>query len=279
MKNLKKLAISLLLLVLVLFLAGACQRLGSLKTSTPPASSGAALDLSRALYQKGSSLGTFAARGSINLTQGRTIRYFKFEFLAKRPSNFILTVLDPMGRPALKIISNRDLVSFLDYRAAVKTVGSSSSLKLEGVLAFDFTPSDFISFMSNSLIPNPEAASVNDAAEPRLLTLLSVQPQWAEVNFLVRLEPGADGARIKGYQFKSEDRDKNGLEINYDRFLPLKREDGANVLQDFPHNLTIKSSDGANSLVVRYDEARLGLTLGDEFFLAPTPAGFKEERI
>jgi hypothetical protein len=228
------------------------------------------MDLALGLRRGGESIGSFAARGSVEYSADGSNHFFRFELLSQRPGNFQFTVLDPLGRPAMRVISDGSRFVALQYGAREATVGPADPGSLGRFLPLGLRAEDFISLLSGTLVPVPEAAALDPG--PRNGQTLRILPGgfWSGASWKVSLSSAENGQRIDG--FTATMADGPPLVAGYGQFAVLPVED-AGLRVDFPHRLDL-SWGREKKLLIRYDEVRLGFPAQPGMFLPLVPAGF-----
>jgi outer membrane lipoprotein-sorting protein len=242
--------------------------------------SGPALELARALWERGREIPTFAARGSLNLTEGNTTRFVRFELLTVRPDKLVLTLLDPLGRPALKAVSDGLKLVALDYGGRLAAVGAATETNIRRVLPVGLSPETLLAILSDALILRPDRAAAGYSADGAVVSLLlSTFDQTGETVWSVSLQEGPEGPLVSGLSVKAQG-GRPALSVTYGTFksLPVEGLDPPRPPRSFPHLVEAQTGDGRR-LTVRYDEVRLGATLPAEVFLTEIPEGFAVESI
>jgi hypothetical protein len=222
------------------------------------------MDMALALKRQGESISSFAARGAAEYVNGKSRHFFRFELLARRPGDFSFTILDPFGRPAVRVQVNRGFFAALEYGPAVATVGAASPASLERFLPLGLRSEDFLALLLGTLIPEPSEASLSGKR-------LSVAPAgfWSDSVWQVSLGDD-DGTFIQGFSVQANN--NPSIQAEYGNFAQLPLEDiGQNVF--FPQRLFL-SWGGSRTLLLRYEEIRLGFPTEEAMFSTQPPNGF-----
>jgi outer membrane lipoprotein-sorting protein len=261
-------------LAAALLLATGCA--GGSSRPDPLALSGAgpALDLARSLKDLDDRAPSFAVRGGLTLVDGGTTRFFRFELLAVRPAKLALTILDPLGRPAMRALSDGQSLTVLDILDQVAAVGAAGSGSLGRVLPVGLGQEALLAILSQSLLLRPDQASAGQDSSGQITSLLiSTLDASGEATWSVALAPSQAGGlpRVAGQSVKGQALLPD-LSVSYGTFKPVAVE-SLGQSREFPHLVEASLGDGRR-LTVRYDEVRLGLDLPDSYFQAQIPEGF-----
>jgi hypothetical protein len=231
-----------------------------------------AIELAVSLTRAGMDVSTLAARGSLEYKASGSNHFFRFELISQRPSNFHFTIIDPLGRPAVRVISDGDRLMALEYGPAKATIGDAGSNALGSMMPVGFSPSDFISLLAASLIPLPADAELAPASDGK--TRLRVTPggNWEGSQWLVNVSQGPNGPRLDGFTATIED--EPPIVASYGQFEPQTVEDIGKTV-DFPNRLDLGWGRD-QSVLVRYEEVRLGFPAQPELFSTEVPKGFSQ---
>jgi outer membrane lipoprotein-sorting protein len=230
------------------------------------------MDLARGLYEKGRSIPSFAARGGLNLMEDKTARYVRFELIAVRPDKLILTLFDPLGRPALKAVSDGAVLTAMDYGEMVAAVGASTPENVSRVLPVGLGLDALVSVLSDSLILRPDQASASYDSDgaPTALLLATAEPEGM-TSWSLNLTQGPDGPVVSGLTIKAQPH-RPALSVTYGSFKTVEVDGGEP--RSFPHLVDATLADG-RKLTVRYDEVRLGAEIPPEVFEIAVPESYE----
>jgi hypothetical protein len=238
-----------------------------------PESQGQAMELARSLRQEGQDISTLAARGSVEYTADNSNHFFRFEFLSQKPGSFLFTILDPLGRPAVRVVSDGITFMALEYGPKMATVGEAQSQQaLATFLPLGFTSADFIALLTGSLVPEPELASLTPSGEGKEVLRVIPTGRWSGSNWLVSLSTGQHGRMINSFTVGFTD--EQPLTATYSQFAAQTIEDTGKAI-DFPNRLDLNWGRD-KKLLVRYDEVRLGFPAQPGMFSTTVPSGFNK---
>ena len=114
--------VALTLILAPLFLFG-CAAVTETAPPATPDTRAQAMEAALRLASLGQDVSTMAVRGAIDYSSGTTKHYFRFELISQRPASFHFTIIDPLGRPAVRIVSDGQRALALEYGPATATVG------------------------------------------------------------------------------------------------------------------------------------------------------------
>ncbi|MDR1658386.1 MAG: DUF4292 domain-containing protein [Deltaproteobacteria bacterium] len=244
----------------------------------PLSSDGPAMELARSLYQQGQELTSFAARGSVNYIDGNQRHFFRFEFILSRPGGLSFTVLDPLGRPALRVVSDWSRFYALDYLELLATVGLATDENLRAVIPINLEIDDLLAVMTNALMVNPVAAAADrfKGGSIGVLRVAADRPQPGSV-WLVSLDNLSSGPVISSCELKKM-AGGDDFRVRYNRFTSLAVESQPPGSKDFP--MSIEATVGRETTFeIRFDDVRLGPSLPAELFIFQVPGGFAVQEI
>ncbi|MDR2387378.1 MAG: hypothetical protein LBE80_07340 [Deltaproteobacteria bacterium] len=271
--KLKKISLtSFFILFGAIFLAGCA----ALTKTAPPAPIGdeakaEALSLVSALVRSGSEITTMAAKGSIEYKNNNSNHFFRFEVVSQRPASFYFTILDPLNRPAYRIVSDGLNLMALEYGSSQATISQDQTTIRVSIFPTSFSPSDFISLLAASLVPLPVNAEMVSSEPNNIVLMVAPGGHWLSSNWLVQVSPGPNGLRLNG--FTATVGNDPPTVASYSQFGPLLIENLGKTI-DFPARLDLSWGSG-QSFLVRYEEARLGFEAPAELFSTKVPTGFK----
>jgi outer membrane lipoprotein-sorting protein len=270
--KIKKISPVALSIVLFSFFLAGCAGLTK-KPPEPPVSQESqaeALNMVSALVRSGQEISTMAAKGSIEYKNNNTNHFFRFEVVSRRPSSFYFTVLDPLNRPAYRIVSDGQRLMALEYGSAQATIGEDQNTIQVSIFPTSFSPSDFISLLAATLIPIPVNAEMVSSDAGKTVLMVSPGGHWLSSSWLVNASPGPNGLKIDG--FTATVGSDPPTVASYSLFAPQVVENIGKTI-DFPGRLDL--SWGSNqSFLVRYEEIRLGFEAPAELFSTAVPSGF-----
>jgi hypothetical protein len=226
------------------------------------------MELARLLFEEKSNLKTFAARGSVNYINGNSKHFFRFECLLRRSGGLVFTVFDPLGRPAMKVISDGTVFSALDYRSQVAMVGQATSDNLRRVLPVNIQTDDLTSVLTNSLLPNPSAAAVSRLKKGQISALEIVEQHDQGLVWLVSIDNRPAGPVITSQELGRPSDDNFKVFYSHFESLPIKGSS-----RDFPLTINV-ALDGERRFDVRYEQVILEPSLSDKLFDTNVPVGF-----
>jgi outer membrane lipoprotein-sorting protein len=251
------------------------------KAYGPSESYGQAFSLVQSLYQRGQSLETFAARGEATYQQGNNRHFFRFEFISRRPDNFLLTILDPLGRPAFKILCDAYSLKALDYIGRNYYVGSASMENLDRFVPLHIDVKELLSLLSGALSVQPESVQLGGQKKSDEIVSLFVSSSLIVEDSVWRLSLKNQSEGINPESITLLEADfgpmgKPNLQIRYKGHQDLPREDKDGLLEPFPLSITAKWSSGVErQMVIRYSEVRLGSKLPDNVFVLEAPQNYQ----
>jgi outer membrane lipoprotein-sorting protein len=239
------------------------------------AADGPAMELANSLRQAGQDISTLAARGSVEYTADKSNHFFRFEVLAKKPDSFQFTILDPLGRPAVRMVNDGFQFMALEYGPREASIGDSQTLSLGRFLPVGLTAQDFISILSATLVPDPSQASFSLNSAEKIALRIVPEGHWSGSTWRVDVSTGENSQRIDGFSANFE----NGLPIlaAYSNFTSHPVED-INKIVDFPSRIDLTWGQG-EKLLIRYTEVRLGFPAQSEMFSTSVPSGFKQTEL
>jgi hypothetical protein len=138
-----------------------------------------------------------------------------------------------------------------------------------------FTSSDFISLLASSLIPQPAEAEFAPAGQGKTGLRVSPGGHWTGTDWLINLSQGQNGLKLDGFTTTIDN--EPPIVAAYSQFAPQTIED-INKTIDFPNRLDLSWGRG-QSVLVRYDEIRLGFPAQPEIFSTSVPSGFKLDEL
>jgi hypothetical protein len=263
------LAVLALLAIAPLLLSGCLAKSAPKPPGAPPSAEGPAMDLARALRDQGVS--TMATRGSVEYSANNSNHYFRFELLSQQPDRFLFTILDPLGRPAVKIVSDGRQFMALEFGPRTATFGGADSGVLTSYLPLGLTAGDFIQLLSGALIPEPERASLSGRADGDAALTVIPGGAWTGSTWRLSLSSGENGPRINAFSVNFDK--EPPISAVYGHHSPQTIEDQGRVV-DFPDRLDLKWGQN-KSLLVRHDEVRLGFPAQPpSLFAIAAPDGF-----
>ncbi|MDR0620552.1 MAG: hypothetical protein LBJ61_01535 [Deltaproteobacteria bacterium] len=231
-----------------------------------------AMALATELARSAREVSSLAVRGSFDYSAGNSKHFFRFELIAQRPNSFHFTINDPLGRPAIRIISDGTRAIALEYGPAKASVGESQSLSLGAFMPTSFSSADFISLMAGTLIPDPAEAEIAAKDLERTTLRLSPAGHWAGTAWLLNVSQGELGPKLDG--FTAHVGEEQPIVVSYGQFTAQTVEDLEKTVE-FPNRLDLSWGRDQKALV-RYEEIRLGFPPPAEIFLTTVPKGFTE---
>ncbi len=270
-----------LLWILTVLMFASCSGLSSTSKETVEAGadpSGSALRLASELYQRGASLQTLAARGGASYTLDGKRSHFKFEAVMAKPGRMLFTALDPMGRPAFRLVSDGQTLTGLLYSAKQYATGPATAANFGRFIPLGLSPDQLIVLMTGS-VPQPAKASARSTGGSTELTVLPVgMPEGTANQWRIKVEGPLDQnpatAKVTSAILGQANNPK--MSIKYLSIKDVAREDLNGQMEPFPSSVEVEWNDvKKQSLRVTYEEVRLGLPLGDELFTLTQPEGFE----
>jgi hypothetical protein len=265
--------------LLALLLAGGCASGQAARPRGADLSgSGEAFDLARSLYEAGRQSPSLAARGGLTLTEGNSPRVVRFELLISGSGRWSLTILDPLGRPALKAVSDGLSIAALYYQARVAAVGLSAPDALDRIIPLGLGQDALLAVLSAAppLRPDQAAAGRGRGGEMTSLLVSTLGPS-GEISWTMSLGQGPGEPRLAGFAVKGQP-GLADLQVAYGSFRSVPAEGPGQAPREFPHQVDAVLGDGRR-LAIRYDEVRLGAAIPPELFEVAVPDGFQVESI
>jgi hypothetical protein len=242
------------------------------------ASSGPAMDLAVRHRGREAAIGSLAARGAITWTDGQD-RFFRFELIRRPPGTLLLTILDPMGRPAVRMASDGLVFTGLDYRSAQAFAGNADPARLSQVLPFDLgiDSERLLALLVGALPVTPVQAAAAPGPDGRPARILVVSPGPSGTQSLTA-DVGYDtaGRSCLTRIAVAAAAGNPAFEVRYGGFRdePVMGPDGRESNGGpFPHVIDLLLDRGRR-LSVRYDEVRLGVPIPESTFRLEIPSGF-----
>ncbi|MDR1049940.1 MAG: hypothetical protein LBP95_02445 [Deltaproteobacteria bacterium] len=249
-------------LLACLVLAGCASGTGGAAGADPGRALSDALELGRA----GRRVTTMAARGELNLRRDGSTHYFRFELTARKPGDFVFTVMDPLGRPAARVaVAGGDFLS-LEYGPRLASAGEAVPETLGRFLPLGLRPEDFLAILSGVLVPEPAGATY---ASGKLR--VAGAGFWSGSTWTVGTGSGPDGPRLERFAVLGSDGE--AFSGSYSRFESVVSQDTGESVS-FPRTVVVDWGAG-RSLAVRYDEVALGFAPPAGAFSTAVPAGFR----
>jgi hypothetical protein len=240
-----------------------------------------ALSILRSVWERDQGIPTMAVRGDVAYSKGTERFHFRFELISKSPSDFLFTIMDPMGSPAYRILSDGTGLRALDYRQRIFYQGAATDRPLETFLPLPIGSGDFLALIAGRMPQEPVSArSEGSLAADQKVATLSFRTGSAS-------EPGPWRAQLTGGPgFRPEDgptllqlsrgaRTTPDFLVRYDKRSPYPREDTGGMVQ-FPDGLNAVWK-GSPDLMIRatYNEVRLGFAMPLGVLALERPEGFE----
>lgn len=241
---------------------------------------GPAMELANALYLRGESLRTMAARGGVSYTFENKRHYFKVEVVVDKPGRMLFTAFDPAGRPAFRLASDGKLLTGIMYTTDQFVTGPATAANFARFIPLGLSPDQLAALMSGAQV-RPASAG---AAEGKSYTELAIIPAGAadadnnvwRLRFKGALSQDAGRVAVESANFGP--RREPRLSMKYMSIKDVAREDQGGRLEPFPHSVEVDWNDGEKRhLRLTYEEVRLGLALEqkDNMFILSQPKGFE----
>ncbi|MDR2352700.1 MAG: hypothetical protein LBF22_05960 [Deltaproteobacteria bacterium] len=280
-----RLAFSLLFMVTGILGVTSCGKPASTPGYSPDSTR--ALNFLAHLYQWGEDLKTFAIQGEATYLRGGVRRFYRFTLVASKPQTFLFTAIDPLGRPAFKLLATDLEYRALDYLNAIYYVGGKGSLDLDNFFPIPFGNREFLAIFSGALFDRPFSAKtlepfpdnpgqvrlsytgeMGGETTPYLLEVNNEGTDWGNLENITIL------SLLTGLPFRPD------LELKYGSFAPQPRED-LGVTVPFPGSITLKwkEANRDREIYVKNQTIRLGFPIPSEILTLEKPEGFTFEAL
>lgn len=242
---------------------------------------GPAMALASALYERGASLETLAARGGATYSEGQQRHYFKFEALLKKPGQLLFTALDPAGRPAFRLASDGQTLRGIVYGSNQYFSGPATAENFGRFLPLGLSPEELTTLLTGSLVRPVAAGAGNfDGRATELLVVPSGgtddESQLWRLKVSGEVNQNPQTAALESAAFGPARRPQ--MALKYANIKNVTREDLGGRLEPFPHSIEAQwggVSGKPKNLRVTYNEIRLGLPLDEDLFSIPRPENFQ----
>jgi hypothetical protein len=283
--------LALLLIPLILSsCAGLTPKALPASQSLSPAESQKALVLLQELYQEGNNLSRFALRGRAGAGDSLGFESYDIELVAVKPDSFVLSILDPLGRPAFKAVSQEGSFRALDFLTKTAYEGQTGSSALSSFLPIPIDQGFFLQVFSASLpeepgeITPPLTLSSDDNAS-LLINYKPKNPKDPSSGYAVKLSKGPyrfltpspnkfvpeEIAFLKG--------GKEELKVIYEDYSLFPRSDSSEAYP-FPRTIVLSWRQfGQRTLKVTVTDVSLGFSVPQGLFDLSVPDGFKLTKV
>lgn len=272
-------------------LAGGCTTTAKMPQTADHDLEAKAGEMAQALYERGQTLPSFAARGDATYIQGQDRKFFRFELITAKPDKILFTVFGPAGKPAFKLASDGTTMSYIAYGEKAYITGKASPENFRRIMPFDFSLQELIALASGAQVEptwatmamastkkNTKTGQGGAISSTTLFVRPSVSPDGNDYYWQIRLS--GDAAALKPDQLKVES-SKYGpprrpkIEISYNSIKDLTREDNPGQTEPFPFTINGKwQLESSREALLRYEEVRLGLKLDEKMFKLEKPASY-----
>jgi hypothetical protein len=224
------------------------------------------MELAADLRQRALAVPTMAARGGLTMVEEGATRFVRFELLADRRGALSLTILDPLGRPALRTVSDGRAVLALDYRSRAALVGPATEENIRRLLPLGLSVDIVLAALADAPILEPARAAFG---RPGSISVASPGPA-GEISWTMTIRDSPEGPLLAAQALRSG---ATPFETAYGTFKPVAVEIPGQAERPFPHLVDVALGDGRR-LTFRYDEVRLGVELPAGLFETDVPEGF-----
>jgi hypothetical protein len=240
-----------------------------------------AADLSRALWDDGEDLRTFAVRGDLNYTSGNDHNFFRFELVCQRPSDFLFTINDPFGQPVFKLAVAGDSVTGLDFSGKTYYAGPLDIDDLPHFTKIPLPPSELLAAISGSLPfrPGVSEAARNFPEDKGDAVFLAYRVSKTEKPVRVTVTGSAPWGNAVGKTIRSIASGPLGdpeYQAVFSGHKPYPRDDRNGETRLFPTSVSLSWRRPENiGVELSYREVSLGFTPPAGTFGLERPQGFK----